>query len=284
LRHTPASIAPTGNIDVGGHLPLLTYDVAHPPPFAGKNNLNNASFAFSMSSRGSSRPDTGISSRMRPSTGRSLLDRIYRRHITTVSTGMTGMTDGSGVTGETRTSLDSGVASEEGSFTTETTGFGARPRPPRRIRSSAPLIPGSGTGDIIGEGTNRGMSRGSYGMTELTGDVTVPDGKVTWGDGMGNFIKEDSDGGDISLQGMDLDMVEEDSPYPEVRASVSNIDDPEMPGECVLCHMVHLADFPVALTIRVWMLGLFFVVIASACNTFFHFRTPAPYISPLVVQ
>lgn len=40
----------------------------------------------------------------------------------------------------------------------------------------------------------------------------------------------------------DLDAIEEeDSPYPEVRASVSNIDDPDMP----------------ALTIRMWFIGLF---------------------------
>ena len=36
-------------------------------------------------------------------------------------------------------------------------------------------------------------------------------------------------------------LQEEDSPYPEVRASVSNIDDPDMP----------------ALTIRMWFIGLF---------------------------
>lgn len=39
----------------------------------------------------------------------------------------------------------------------------------------------------------------------------------------------------------DLDAVDdEDSPYPEVRASVSNIDDPDMP----------------ALTFRMWFVGL----------------------------
>ena len=39
----------------------------------------------------------------------------------------------------------------------------------------------------------------------------------------------------------DLDAIEdEDSPYPEVRASVSNVDDPEMP----------------AMTFRMWFVGL----------------------------
>ena len=40
----------------------------------------------------------------------------------------------------------------------------------------------------------------------------------------------------------DFDAIdEEDSPYAEVRAAVSNIDDPEMP----------------ALTLRMWVIGLF---------------------------
>jgi hypothetical protein len=58
--------------------------------------------------------------------------------------------------------------------------------------------------------------------------MTIPDGKVTWGDGSGGAMK------DISEQGEDIpvsayDLSEEDSPYPEVRASVSNLDDVEMP-------------------------------------------------------
>ena len=45
----------------------------------------------------------------------------------------------------------------------------------------------------------------------------------------------------------DFDAIEdEDSPFPEVRASVSNIDDPEMP----------------ALTIRMWIVGLLLCMIS----------------------
>jgi hypothetical protein len=107
---------------------------------------------------------------------------------------------------------------------------GAQPAGPRRVRSTAPLIPSTAGTDFsthITATTDRGTSRGSYGMTELTGDATVPDGKTTWGDGHGGALK------DISEQGEDVpiaeyDMGEEDSPYAEVRASVSNIDDPEM--------------------------------------------------------
>ncbi|KAH9814731.1 OPT oligopeptide transporter protein-domain-containing protein [Melampsora americana] len=66
----------------------------------------------------------------------------------------------------------------------------------------------------------------------------------------------------------DFDMDEEDSPYPEVRASVSNIDDPEMP----------------CLTFRAWLLGIFFVIICGAFNMFFQLRYPAPTITPVVIQ
>lgn len=61
---------------------------------------------------------------------------------------------------------------------------------------------------------------------------------------------------------------EEDSPYPEVRASVSNIDDTEMP----------------CLTFRSWFLGLFFTITVGAMNVFFFFRYPSPSITPIIVQ
>lgn len=68
--------------------------------------------------------------------------------------------------------------------------------------------------------------------------------------------------------GFDLDTVdEEDSPYPEVRASVSNVDDPEMP----------------ALTFRMWSIGLVLCMLGSAMNVFFNFRQPAPQVVPLVL-
>ncbi|KAH9963637.1 oligopeptide transporter [Russula dissimulans] len=81
-------------------------------------------------------------------------------------------------------------------------------------------------------------------------------------------------------------LQEEDSPYPEVRASVSNIDDPDMP----------------VLTIRMWLVGLFLSLIAAcvapssyfiprtlrvalpfANAVFFNFRQPAPLVVPVVV-
>ncbi|KAH6910295.1 OPT oligopeptide transporter protein-domain-containing protein [Coprinopsis sp. MPI-PUGE-AT-0042] len=68
--------------------------------------------------------------------------------------------------------------------------------------------------------------------------------------------------------GFDFDAIDdEDSPYPEVRASVSNIDDPDMP----------------AMTIRMWVVGLILCMVSSALNVFFNFRSPAPSIVPLVL-
>ncbi|TFK45067.1 oligopeptide transporter [Crucibulum laeve] len=66
----------------------------------------------------------------------------------------------------------------------------------------------------------------------------------------------------------DFDAIEEeDSPFPEVRASVSNIDDPDMP----------------AMTIRMWFVGLLLCMTSSALNVFFNFRSPAPSIVPLAL-
>lgn len=46
----------------------------------------------------------------------------------------------------------------------------------------------------------------------------------------------------------DFDAIEEeDSPFPEVRASVSNIDDPEMP----------------CLTLRMWFIGLLLIMVTG---------------------
>ncbi|KAJ7286788.1 OPT oligopeptide transporter protein-domain-containing protein [Mycena rebaudengoi] len=66
----------------------------------------------------------------------------------------------------------------------------------------------------------------------------------------------------------DFDTIEEeDSPFPKVRASVSNIDDPDM----------------TALTIRMWFVGLFLCTISSSVNVFFNFRQPVPSVIPLAL-
>jgi len=218
----------TGVMDVGGHLPELEYDPSHAPPMSGRSNLNNSSFAFMNKLHNEGAGSKG--KQQRPLTGRSLLDRLHRRNLGTASTAVTGTTDYTQTTDMINgVTDDSKSESDRGSFVTETTD--AQPRSEsRRMRSSAPLIAGSNASDFTSEtGARRGMSRGSYGMTEMTGAMTVPDGKVTWGDGMGGLIKQDSEAG--SMVAINHELAEEDSPYAEVRASVSNLDDPDMPGE-----------------------------------------------------
>lgn len=218
-------------------------------PFSGRNNPNNSAFAFSISSR---------------------------------NRGKTASTAGpSTYAGTSSTSLDSDA-------------MGAHPGP-RRMKSNAPLIPSTAGTDFSTQmsqttaTTDRGQTRGSIGMTEMTGDMTVPDGKTTWGDGQGGVLKDISEQGeDVNLAEYDL---EEDSPYPEVRASVSNIDDPDMPCElpifCEGCDMHRRVTvkltFP-ALTFRAWFMGLIFAILGAGINTFFHFRNPSPYLNSLIIQ
>ena len=72
----------------------------------------------------------------------------------------------------------------------------------------------------------------------------------------------DLDSRESTKMGFDFDAVEEeeeDSSYPESRASVSNVDDPEMP----------------ALTFRMWDIELVLCMVGSG---FFNFRQPAPQV------
>ena len=61
--------------------------------------------------------------------------------------------------------------------------------------------------------------------------------------------------------------LEENSPYPEVRAAVKATDE----------------DVP-ANTIRAWILGMIFVTIGSGCNMLFSLRNPAIQITSIVAQ
>ncbi|KAJ7647777.1 OPT oligopeptide transporter protein-domain-containing protein [Roridomyces roridus] len=82
-----------------------------------------------------------------------------------------------------------------------------------------------------------------------------------------SFAQSASEEGSIKME-FDFDTVEEeDSPFPEVRASVSNIDDPDMP----------------AMTIRMWFVGLVLCTVSSSLNVFFNFRQPAPSVVPLAL-
>ncbi|KAG8901189.1 hypothetical protein FRC01_009905, partial [Tulasnella sp. 417] len=66
----------------------------------------------------------------------------------------------------------------------------------------------------------------------------------------------------------DADDTLEDSIYPEVRASVSNVDDPEMP----------------VMTIRAWVIGITLCVVTTGINAFLNLRWPAPVLAPSVVM
>ncbi|KAF9462505.1 small oligopeptide transporter [Collybia nuda] len=75
---------------------------------------------------------------------------------------------------------------------------------------------------------------------------------------------------DVFDPNIDSDSVvlEDDSPYPEVRSAVANFDDPEMPAS----------------TLRAWVLGLFWAIIIPGMNQFFYFRYPSVAIGGLVAQ
>ncbi|KAI0321448.1 OPT oligopeptide transporter protein-domain-containing protein [Amylostereum chailletii] len=61
---------------------------------------------------------------------------------------------------------------------------------------------------------------------------------------------------------------EEDSPYPEVRAAVSNTDDMSIPVG----------------TIRVWVIGLLWAILIPGLNQFLYFRYPSTTVGSLVAQ
>ena len=54
-------------------------------------------------------------------------------------------------------------------------------------------------------------------------------------------------------------VLEDESPYPEVRAAVANTDDPKMPSS----------------TFRAWVLGLIWAVLIPGVNQVFFFRYPS---------
>ena len=74
--------------------------------------------------------------------------------------------------------------------------------------------------------------------------------------------------GSRGVRMVELEMeMEEDSPYPEVRASVSNIDDTEMPVN----------------TLRMWFISFLLTIVAAGANMFFSLRYPAPTFTSTIV-
>jgi hypothetical protein len=103
-------------------------------------------------------------------------------------------------------------------------------------------------------------------------DIDELDGKYQPTFNQGNsptFAFQGSEGLPKGVRMVELEMeTEEDSPYPEVRASVSNMDEPDLPVS----------------TFRAWFLCLVLSTVAGAINTLLNFRYPAPSLTPLVVQ
>ncbi|CDW98493.1 hypothetical protein, partial [Sporisorium scitamineum] len=88
------------------------------------------------------------------------------------------------------------------------------------------------------------------------------------GQGLVHPALESAEVGSRGVRMVELEMeMEEDSPYPEVRASVSNIDDTEMPVN----------------TLRMWFISFFLTILATGANMFFSLRYPAPTFSSTIV-
>ncbi|KAH9060711.1 oligopeptide transporter [Lactarius vividus] len=103
-------------------------------------------------------------------------------------------------------------------------------------------------------------------VTDVGGEYWVTMVVNTFQDGIeknGIFIDPNLDSGSESTGEW-----EDESPYPEVRAAVSNTDDMEMPVD----------------TIRAWMIGLFWAIIIPGLNQFLYFRYPSITIGSLVAQ
>jgi hypothetical protein len=75
--------------------------------------------------------------------------------------------------------------------------------------------------------------------------------------------------GDVEKEAaVEESLLEEDSPYPEVRSSVRPLDDPELPVN----------------TIRAWTLGFLLCTVVAACNILLGLRRSPIIITATVVQ
>jgi OPT family oligopeptide transporter len=77
------------------------------------------------------------------------------------------------------------------------------------------------------------------------------------------------DSGDVEKEvAVEHALLEEDSPYPEVRAAVRNYDEIDTP-----CN-----------TVRAWVIGMTLTTVASAVNLLFSLRNPSITITTYVIQ
>ncbi|KAK7443795.1 hypothetical protein VKT23_015576 [Stygiomarasmius scandens] len=81
-------------------------------------------------------------------------------------------------------------------------------------------------------------------------------------------VAPDFDDPNIDKDAAIAGVLEDDSPYPEVRSAVANVDDPTIPVS----------------TFRSWVIGLVWAIIIPGLNQFFFFRFPSVTITSLVAQ
>ncbi|KAF8994641.1 oligopeptide transporter [Cyathus striatus] len=81
-------------------------------------------------------------------------------------------------------------------------------------------------------------------------------------------IEPEFDDPNIDKEAAIAGVLEDDSPYPEVRSAVANTDDPSIPVS----------------TLRSWVLGLMWAIIIPGLNQFFYFRYPSVTVTGVVGQ
>jgi OPT family small oligopeptide transporter len=81
-------------------------------------------------------------------------------------------------------------------------------------------------------------------------------------------VAQDFEDPNVDREAAAAGVLEDDSPYPEVRSAVANTDDP---------------DIPVS-TIRSWVIGLAWAILIPGLNQFFFFRYPSVTIGGIVAQ
>ncbi|OLL24788.1 Sexual differentiation process protein isp4 [Neolecta irregularis DAH-3] len=98
-------------------------------------------------------------------------------------------------------------------------------------------------------------------MLTIQHDPNLPDGLL--------HKVEDIEKGKISSKEKEiLEEILDESPYPEVQAAVSNVDDPSLPVN----------------TIRMWVIGLTFTILGSGMNMLFSMRSPSITLTSLIAQ
>lgn len=121
--------------------------------------------------------------------------------------------------------------------------------------------------------TDKTLVGPEYDPTKVESDVALFGKMHEWDPNMDpaklQIIEEATNNHDAEKEAeLDRELLEENSPYPEVVAAVLPTDDPSMPAN----------------TIRAWFLGLLFVTLGSGLNVLFSLRQPSIAIGSLVAQ